>query len=81
MDHCEGNAKCINTPGTFECSCPDGYKLEYSGRSCKDINECLERGHTICQVNTTNVCILLDRIYLVIFTKLATTDQLSTPTC
>ena len=39
---CQGIAKCINTPGSFECSCPAGYKLDRTGRKCNDINECQE---------------------------------------
>ena len=32
----------INTPGSFKCTCPDGYKLDASGLSCVDVNECSE---------------------------------------
>ena len=39
---CQGIAKCINTPGSFECTCPAGYKLDRTGRKCNDINECQE---------------------------------------
>lgn len=31
---CRGNAQCVNSPGTFECQCPDGYKLGISLRDC-----------------------------------------------
>jgi len=32
---CVGNAECINTPGSFQCSCPSGYKLAPSQRNCQ----------------------------------------------
>ncbi|KAK7069506.1 hypothetical protein SK128_014533 [Halocaridina rubra] len=31
---------CVNQPGSFKCSCPEGYTLGSDGRTCKDINEC-----------------------------------------
>jgi len=34
---CTGNAQCINVLGSFECSCPQGYKLTASLRSCQGI--------------------------------------------
>ena len=39
---CYGLAQCVNTPGSFKCTCPDGYKLDASGLSCVDIDECSE---------------------------------------
>ena len=32
---------CINTPGSYSCSCSTGYMLLYDGKSCIDIDECL----------------------------------------
>ncbi|XP_028394541.1 fibrillin-1-like [Dendronephthya gigantea] len=37
-DTCHVKATCSNTPGTFVCTCFEGY--EASGVYCKDINEC-----------------------------------------
>nr|XP_036215004.1 fibrillin-1 isoform X2 [Bactrocera oleae] len=31
---------CLNTNGSYECVCPQGYAL-HNGRDCEDINECL----------------------------------------
>ncbi|ERE69506.1 vitamin K-dependent protein S [Cricetulus griseus] len=45
MDECSlkpricGTAVCKNTPGDFECECPDGYIYDPSSKSCKDLDE------------------------------------------
>lgn len=26
---------CVNVPGSFKCTCPDGYTLAADGRTCK----------------------------------------------
>ncbi|XP_072265555.1 fibulin-7 [Pyxicephalus adspersus] len=31
---------CINTPGSYRCACPSGYKLLGDGKNCEDIDEC-----------------------------------------
>uniref|UniRef100_A0A8D2ZR19 Hemicentin-1 n=1 Tax=Scophthalmus maximus TaxID=52904 RepID=A0A8D2ZR19_SCOMX len=36
--------ECRNTIGSFQCRCPPGYQLLPNGRSCKDIDECVEQG-------------------------------------
>lgn len=28
---------CENTPGSYVCKCPDGYKLGHNGRTCEGI--------------------------------------------
>ena len=45
-DECDYNNSCqhlcVNTEGSFHCSCDEGYKLDSNGSSCVDINECHE---------------------------------------
>uniref|UniRef100_A0A3Q3L4X2 Uncharacterized protein n=1 Tax=Mastacembelus armatus TaxID=205130 RepID=A0A3Q3L4X2_9TELE len=36
--------ECRNTIGSFQCLCPPGYQLLPNGRTCKDIDECVEQG-------------------------------------
>lgn len=31
---------CVNTPGSYECTCPSGYELAADKISCRDIDEC-----------------------------------------
>lgn len=43
MDECENQVchqKCINTWGSFNCVCEQGYNMEPDGRTCTDIDEC-----------------------------------------
>ncbi|KAM3875993.1 hemicentin-1 [Diretmus argenteus] len=35
--------ECINTPGSHRCLCPAGYRLMTNGKTCQDIDECLEQ--------------------------------------
>lgn len=42
IDECQKNLglsdcgfRCKNTPGGFECTCPDGYKLKDDGKMCE----------------------------------------------
>ena len=36
---------CINTPGTFVCTCPDGYERDEDTMMCIDIDECASNSH------------------------------------
>eukprot|EP00795_Rhopilema_esculentum_P001861 gene1861-16357_t len=36
---------CHNVIGTFRCSCNPGYKLASDGKTCYDVDECLEGSH------------------------------------
>ena len=38
--NCHPNAQCINSDGSFECHCDEGY--DGNGSTCTDIDECLE---------------------------------------
>ncbi|XP_015981593.2 fibulin-7 isoform X1 [Rousettus aegyptiacus] len=47
---------CVNTPGSYRCACPSGYRTLPDGKSCEDVDECVSPQHlcprgTLC-VNT-----------------------------
>uniref|UniRef100_A0A8C2ZWU4 Hemicentin-1 n=1 Tax=Cyclopterus lumpus TaxID=8103 RepID=A0A8C2ZWU4_CYCLU len=42
--------ECINTPGSHRCLCPAGYRLMTNGKTCQDVDECLEQ-NIQCGVN------------------------------
>ncbi|XP_074649544.1 uncharacterized protein LOC141904781 [Tubulanus polymorphus] len=53
LSQCAVNAHCINTPGSYECKCNDGYYGSDPETSCTDVNEC-DRinacdGNSVCQ--------------------------------
>ncbi|XP_078382514.1 uncharacterized protein LOC144665201 isoform X1 [Oculina patagonica] len=45
---CDVNADCINTVGSYSCSCRAGYTGD--GQTCNDIDECSSNSHS-CDVN------------------------------
>ncbi|KAH9505489.1 hypothetical protein Btru_057443 [Bulinus truncatus] len=58
IDECLDNSTCdqlcVNTEGSFTCSCRDGFRLNKSDlKSCKDINECEERSSS-CKHKCSN---------------------------
>uniref|UniRef100_A0A8C3TT96 Hemicentin-1 n=1 Tax=Catharus ustulatus TaxID=91951 RepID=A0A8C3TT96_CATUS len=46
IDECESRDtcqhECRNSLGSFQCACPVGYRLMANGKTCQDIDECLE---------------------------------------
>uniref|UniRef100_A0A8C9N9E0 Hemicentin-1 n=1 Tax=Serinus canaria TaxID=9135 RepID=A0A8C9N9E0_SERCA len=46
IDECESRDtcqhECRNSLGSFQCACPVGYRLMPNGKTCQDIDECLE---------------------------------------
>ncbi|KAK5869646.1 hypothetical protein PBY51_024348 [Eleginops maclovinus] len=42
--------ECMNTPGSHRCLCPAGYRLMTNGKTCQDVDECLE-DNIQCGVN------------------------------
>ncbi|GAB1601778.1 fibrillin-1-like, partial [Argonauta hians] len=38
--HTKCSHDCVNTAGSYRCSCHEGYRLHRNGHSCSDINEC-----------------------------------------
>uniref|UniRef100_A0A2C9JEB6 Uncharacterized protein n=1 Tax=Biomphalaria glabrata TaxID=6526 RepID=A0A2C9JEB6_BIOGL len=45
---CDANANCLNTIGSFQCTCKSGYRMQIS--RCVDINECTENLHACQQI-------------------------------
>ncbi|CAH1793372.1 unnamed protein product, partial [Owenia fusiformis] len=45
---CGANADCTNTPGSFECTCQEGFVGD--GFKCDDIDECFENSHN-CHID------------------------------
>jgi len=49
---CRENAACINTEGSFECLCNQGFTQVLDGRGyfagCEDVDECADKGNPVC---------------------------------
>ncbi|KAM9212162.1 hemicentin-1 [Dugong dugon] len=47
IDECENRDtcqhECKNTVGSYQCICPPGYQLMLNGKTCQDVDECLEQ--------------------------------------
>lgn len=44
---CGEPAKCVNTPGMYECQCPDGFDYDFTGKTC-DGRAVLLLSQTLC---------------------------------
>lgn len=51
---CAADAECVNTDGSFECRCKDGYELDPI-RGCGDVNECLRSDTCATNAKCINV--------------------------
>ncbi|XP_064385332.1 uncharacterized protein LOC135334155 isoform X5 [Halichondria panicea] len=49
IDNCDSNAECMNTEGSFNCTCNPGYTGD--GLLCNDIDECATNTNS-CNANT-----------------------------
>ncbi|XP_014244418.1 fibrillin-2-like [Cimex lectularius] len=55
MPNACGSGDCINTDGSYRCTCPPGYVLDSNGKNCIDENEC-ETSSSMCGNGTcTNI--------------------------
>ncbi|XP_026558988.1 hemicentin-1 [Pseudonaja textilis] len=47
IDECENRGvcqhECRNTLGSYQCFCPSGYRIMPNGKTCQDVDECLEQ--------------------------------------
>lgn len=46
----------MNEPGSYRCTCPQGYVLSPNKRSCTDIDECKEGGVSPCRGGPSSYC-------------------------
>ncbi|XP_054856624.1 fibulin-7-like [Eublepharis macularius] len=37
--------ECVNVPGSYRCTCPEGYQLHTDKSTCTDVDECAENQH------------------------------------
>lgn len=52
--NCSTHSSCVNTLGSYECSCRDGFRLT-PGLGCTDVDECSEPGLNDCHALATCV--------------------------
>lgn len=66
---CDPNEKCLNSPGSYECHCKEGFHRDSaSAQGCIDINECQTKQHSCLATqrcdNTIGKCSFHDDFYL-----------------
>ena len=49
---CFGGRACINTVGSYRCSCPAGFSLNAASRACEDVDECADAGANTCGIDS-----------------------------
>ncbi|XP_022802531.1 fibulin-1-like [Stylophora pistillata] len=54
-NRCGGTAVCVNTVGSYNCTCKQGHKFDENDLECKDINECENPLWNKCGDTTTCV--------------------------
>eukprot|EP00933_Yihiella_yeosuensis_P070647 TRINITY_DN78791_c0_g1_i1.p1 TRINITY_DN78791_c0_g1~~TRINITY_DN78791_c0_g1_i1.p1 ORF type:complete len:1013 (+),score=161.86 TRINITY_DN78791_c0_g1_i1:127-3165(+) len=45
---CKNTSKCLDTLGSFTCSCQEGYAFNSTSKQCEDFNECQVEGIANC---------------------------------
>ena len=60
LNNCHQNATCMNTDGSFTCSCDSGFSGD--GVSCTDIDECVN-GDNDCDIPLRANCTNLEGSY------------------
>ncbi|XP_070544274.1 uncharacterized protein [Ptychodera flava] len=49
LHNCDDTQECTNLPGTYDCSCPDGYHHPFGDPvTCVDIDECYDDSLNLC---------------------------------
>jgi hypothetical protein len=71
LDEDQNRSKCLNTQGSYECVCDNGFEWSVNAQKCLDVNECefgssnlytLNKLDTICNLRNS-ICINLNGSY------------------
>ncbi|KAG2458363.1 ALAT2 aminotransferase, partial [Polypterus senegalus] len=55
LQACSEHASCLNTLGSFSCTCEPGFVLALDGKSCVDVDECSFEDR--CRRELGNICV------------------------